>query len=80
MEKYPFPKLKIAFNTGYGYQPVDIKFNNNTIKLPKGIFYIEHQVESVQDIIEIEFLNFCPTRLFAVSISKYFPQRRKKGH
>jgi len=60
MEKYPFPKLKIAFNTGYGYQPVDIKFNNNTIKLPKGIFYIEHQVESVQDIIEIEFLNFVP--------------------
>jgi len=60
MEIVLFPKLKILFETGYESQPVDIKFNNSTIRLPRGNFYIEHQVESLQDIIEIEFLNFVP--------------------
>ena len=58
METYPFPKLNISFETEYNTKQIKLKIKDDTITLPKGNFSIEYQVESIDDVIEIEFFNF----------------------
>ena len=58
MERLKFPKLKITFDTEYTTQPISIKFNNIVTELPQGKFFIEYQIQSIEDKVAIEFLNF----------------------
>ena len=78
MEIVPFPKLKISLESKYESRPIVIKFKKNTIRLPKGNFYIEHQIESLQDFIEIEFWNFHPMDSLQSVLVNIFHNNDKK--
>ena len=50
--------LKICFDTTYSHIPIGVKYNYRQIKLDKGKTFVDLSVESIDQVVDIEFFGF----------------------
>lgn len=58
MERLKSVDLKICFDTTYSHTPIGIKYNHQQIELDKGKTFVNLSVESIDQIVDIEFFGF----------------------
>lgn len=77
MEKLKYPKITLLFETQYKTSNIKIKFQNQYINLPCGSFYLDYQIKSIDDELDIDFFNFVPGELQKVLVTVLHEQEKK---
>ena len=77
MEKLKYPKITLLFETQYKTSDIKIKFQNQYINLPRGSFYLDYQIKSIDDELDIDFFNFVPGELQKVLVTVLHEQEKK---
>lgn len=69
--------LRICFDTKYSHTPIGIKYNYQQTALDKGKTFIELPVESIDQVVDIEFFGFVPDdKMQEIKVEIYYKDKK----